>query len=181
MTVACAGFAAIVGAVLIGPSAVSQSPAPSETACAVTTNNGRGLLRGPGELPAGNHSNDNRTIATSLWPGGTVTFKPGGSGCVEDDGSLWMKFPWWHKGKRKRLVIEGHRLDGDAPPLRARLAGYSGEFQASGLIFPTPGCWEVTGKVDDQTLTFVVRVIKIGNGPNRCKNRATRSPKASRP
>jgi hypothetical protein len=169
MTRACVALVAI-----IGPSAVAESPAPSETPCAVTTNNGRGLLRRPNEPPAGNHSNDNRTIATSLWPGGTVTFEPGGAGCVNDDGSLWMKFPWWHTGKRKRLVIEGRRLDADAPALRARIPdGYFGEFQASGLIFPTPGCWEVTGKVDDERLTFVVRAIKVGNGPHQCHKRGS--------
>jgi len=66
-------------------------------------------------------------------------------------------------------VIEGRRLDGDAPHCAlAFLAGYSGEFQVSALIFPTPGCWQVTGKVDDQSLTFVVRAVKIGDGPSRC-------------
>jgi hypothetical protein len=172
MTIPRLALLGIVGAVLTGSFVSPQSPAPSDT-CAVTTNNGRGLVRGASEPPAGNHSNDNRTIATSLWPRGTVTFKPGGPGCVDEDGSLWMKFPWWHKGKQKRLVIEGRRLDGDAPPLRARIPdGYSGEFQASGVIFPTPGCWEVTGKVDDERLTFVVRAVKVGDGPHRCHERS---------
>lgn len=30
----------------------------------------------------------------------------------------------------------------------------------SGLIFPTEGCWEITGKVGDATLTFVNMVIR---------------------
>jgi hypothetical protein len=38
-------------------------------------------------------------------------------------------------------------------------------FQATALIFPTPGCWEVTGHVGSTTLTFVTRVVKIGEGP----------------
>ena len=31
-------------------------------------------------------------------------------------------------------------------------------FQATGLIFPTEGCWEVTAKAADSVLSFVVRV-----------------------
>ena len=31
-------------------------------------------------------------------------------------------------------------------------------FQASGVDFPTEGCWEVTGAVGDATLTFVMFV-----------------------
>jgi hypothetical protein len=32
--------------------------------------------------------------------------------------------------------------------------------QATGVIFPTEGCWEVTGHVGDSTLTFVTLVVK---------------------
>ena len=35
-------------------------------------------------------------------------------------------------------------------------------FQASGVHFPTEGCWEVTGRVAMTTLTFVMFVIKRG-------------------
>jgi len=43
-------------------------------------------------------------------------------------------------------------------------------FQASYLIFPTPGCWEVNaqaGEREDSRLTFVTKVVKIGDGPAR--------------
>ncbi|OFW47464.1 MAG: hypothetical protein A3J29_17145 [Acidobacteria bacterium RIFCSPLOWO2_12_FULL_67_14b] len=33
------------------------------------------------------------------------------------------------------------------------------------MIFPTPGCWEVTGHAGEATLSFVVNVVKIGEGP----------------
>jgi hypothetical protein len=50
--------------------------------------------------------------------------------------------------------------------LRAHIpSGYSGSFQATRLVFPTPGCWEVTGRVGEASLTFVVVVVKIGEGP----------------
>jgi hypothetical protein len=77
-----------------------------------------------------------------------------------------MKFPWW-RGVQGRLIIEGRRLDADAPALRAHIPnGYGASgFQATGLIFPTPGCWEVTGHAGEATLSFVVSVVKIGEGP----------------
>ena len=114
----------------------------------------------------GNHGN--AALSTVLWPEGKVAFKPGGAGFVLENGALSMKFPWWRL-VRGRLTIEGRRLDGPAPPLRARIPDGYGEigFQATALIFPTPGCWEVTGRIADQSLTFVTLVQKIGNGPGR--------------
>ena len=85
-----------------------------------------------------------------------------------EDGSLSMKFPW-RRGLKGKLRIEGRRLDGSAPPLRARIpVGYADTgFQATALIFPTEGCWEVTGRVGKANLTFVTLVVKIGDGPSR--------------
>jgi hypothetical protein len=37
-------------------------------------------------------------------------------------------------------------------------------FQASYVIFPTPGCWEVTGRVSDASVTCVTKVTKIAGG-----------------
>ena len=94
-------------------------------------------------------------------------FRPGGSGFRTRDGALGMKFPWWRgDGVRGHLRIEGRRLDGDAPPLRSEFTDYGDRgFQASYVIFPTPGCWEVTGRAGDASITFVASVVKIGNGP----------------
>ena len=93
-------------------------------------------------------------------------FRPGGAGFVTRDGSLGMKFGWW-RGVSGQLRIEGHRLDAAAPPLRAEVpSGYGDRgFQATYVIFPTPGCWEVTGRVGDASVTFVTKVVKIGDGP----------------
>jgi hypothetical protein len=109
----------------------------------------------------------NRELSVSLtWPGGTVVFKPGGAGTVLPDGALSMKFGW-QRGVPGVLTIDGRRLDAAAPPLRAHIPSGYGDigFQATGLIFSTPGCWEVTGRVGNARLTFVTRVVKIGNGP----------------
>ncbi len=136
--------------------------------CPVTKPNGN---TPPRERPGGRHHGGDG-LWTVLWPDGTVVFRPGGSGFVQEDGSLSMKFPWW-RGREGQLRIEGRRLDGSAPPLRARIPnGYGATgFQATALIFPTPGCWEVTGRVEEANLTFVTLVVKIGEGPGRPRSR----------
>jgi hypothetical protein len=82
-----------------------------------------------------------------------------------EDGELWAdagkRFAdglkvGWRKPLGAVLEVTGRRLDGDAPPLTAQIPdGYGDHFQASGLIFPTAGCWEVTARAADSTLTFV--------------------------
>jgi hypothetical protein len=107
---------------------------------------------------------------TVLWPDGRLVFEPGGPGFVLADGALGMKWPWipFVEGD---LSVTGKRLDGASAPLRFETPGLatvpSGyQFYPSYLIFPTPGCWEVTGQVGTATLTFVTRVIQIGAGPD---------------
>jgi len=75
-----------------------------------------------------------------------------------------MKFGWLRgAGLRGKLTIHGKRLDAAAPPLRANIPEGYGDtgFQATGLIFPTEGCWEVTGEVGDTSVTFITRVVKV--------------------
>jgi hypothetical protein len=36
--------------------------------------------------------------------------------------------------------------------------------QPNYLVFPAPGCWEITGRVADASLTFVALVEKIREG-----------------
>jgi hypothetical protein len=128
-------------------------------ACSVSRPNG---CTPPGQRPSP-YTYGNSDLCTVLWPDGTVVFRPGGPGFVLPDGSLSMKFPWW-RGVRGKLTIQGKRLDAPAPPLRASIPEGYGDtgFQATALIFPTEGCWEVTGKVGEASLTFVTRVAKAG-------------------
>ena len=59
------------------------------------------------------------------------------------------------------LTITGRRLDARASPLKSYIPvgyGHTG-FQASGVTFPSEGCWQVTGKVDHTSLTFVNLVV----------------------
>ncbi len=116
--------------------------------------------------------NADGTLTTDLWPGGKVIFQPGGPGSILPDGSLAMKWPWDRKIPGE-VTIGGRRLDAPAPPmptviLRGIPDGY-GEtgFHASGLLFPSEGCWEVTAKVGDASLTFVTLVVKVPFRPAR--------------
>ena len=134
----------------------SRSPSVATLrACPVTQPNG--------SPPPGQEPNrldfGNGKLWTVLWPGGTVVFRPGGPGSVLPDGSMSMKFGWW-RGVRGKLTIQGRRLDAAAPPLRARVPEGYGDtgFQSTALIFPTQGCWEVTGKASKAELTFVTEV-----------------------
>jgi len=47
--------------------------------------------------------------------------------------------------------------------LRASIPNGYGDtvLQATGLIFPTEGYWEVTGEVGDTRATFVTQVVRI--------------------
>lgn len=143
----------------LGTAANAQQAAPKDVggACPVTMPASRVLARG------GNYGNE--FIAVGLWRNGKVVFEPGRSGHVLEDGSLAMKFPWW-RHVDGQLVIEGHRLDAPSPQLHSEIPdgyGTSG-FQSTALVFPTPGCWEVVGRVGQRQLTFVTEVVKIGAG-----------------
>jgi hypothetical protein len=93
----------------------------------------------------------------SLWPRGVVIMT---RDQINPDGSMGMKFGWW-RSTSGFLTITGRRLDAPAPRLSARTSDYAlTGFDASGVTFPTEGCWQVTGKVGPVTLTFVTFVIK---------------------
>lgn len=112
----------------------------------------------------------NGALWTAPWPQGRIVFEPGGPGFVLPDGSLGMKWPWipFVPGD---LTVTGHRLDEAAPPLRSEHDGLATtqdgqQFFPTYLIFPTPGCWQVTGRVGAASLTFVALVVKVGGGPD---------------
>jgi hypothetical protein len=134
--------------------------------CELTKANGRYLPDSPvpGKASAF-YGNDSIAIGLGA-EGRTITFQPSGAGFVLPDGSLQWKFLWMKA--RLPMTIEGRRLDAPSSPLRSRVNHeFDNEnFQPSSLIFPTPGCWEITSRVGPSSLTFVVNVVKIGNGPD---------------
>ena len=148
------------------PAGQVSAPRPqTNVECQVTTPNG--IAAGEDRHDRGSYGNLQVSVGPfGLWPDGTVVFKPGGPGFITRDGWLGMKFGW-RRGIPGRLIIEGRRLDAAAPPLRSEVPGGYGDrgFQATYVLFPTPGCWEVTGRVGDAKVTFITRVVKIGDGP----------------
>lgn len=94
---------------------------------------------------------------------------------VNEDASIWAPAWWalqgeeiiipreegykvgWFRPAGAELEVTGRRLDGEAPPLDFHApCCYPTCFQASGLDFPTGGCWEVNARAEDSKLSFVV-------------------------
>jgi len=101
---------------------------------------------------------NSRLWVVPLQEDGVIRAEPS---AVESDGSISTKFGWWRITPGK-LTISGRRLDGPAPVLRVSVPdGYgSSGFQASGVIFPSGGCWEITASVGDGLLSFVTFVTR---------------------
>ena len=106
----------------------------------------------------------NGELWTSVWREGNVVFRSGGPGFIHANGSMSMKWPWYREHSIEgELEIQGRRLD--APSERSVSANHSpvlGDpgFHAGAITFPSEGCWEVTGRAGDASLTFVTLVIK---------------------
>jgi hypothetical protein len=65
----------------------------------------------------------------------------------------------WFRPAGAALEITGQRTDGQAPPLEAHVpCCYPTRFQATGLSFPTEGCWTVTARAAESEISFVVWV-----------------------
>ena len=143
----------------VASTASAASVAPGIAACPVTP-----PVRAPAEIGDRLFGSGSAYGNDELWVGGlgeagVIDARPA---FVAEDGSIGWKLGWWRIASGA-LQISGRRLDGPAPPLEAGVPdGYgSTGFQASGVSFPTEGCWEVTGRVGDAQLTFVTFVIDL--------------------
>ena len=121
---------------------------------------------GAGFTAAGFNYGNAYLRAHLYWPRGTLTAgtlpNGGAMATINRDGSIWLKLGWW-RGLAGKRAITGRRLDASATSLRADVPNGYGDrgFVATGLTFPTTGCWEVIGKLGSARLTFVVRVTKL--------------------
>jgi len=110
-----------------------------------------------GNVPQTSAYGNGKLFVWALDVHGTIVAPPD---MVNRDGSIGWKFPWMRMVPGS-LTITGRRLDAPAPPLKSYVPfgyGHTG-FQASGVTFPSEGCWQITGKVDHTSVTFVNLVI----------------------
>lgn len=92
---------------------------------------------------------------SSIWASAWWTGRAGARPQVSEDG---IKVGWFRPAGAT-LTISGQRLDAQAAPFAAEIpCCYPTRFQATGLYFPSEGCWEVTARAGDRELSFVVWV-----------------------
>jgi hypothetical protein len=155
LLIGCRASNTIVTDLSLPPSSVSPSESTSASVCPLT------------EPVWAKPSEDSAVLNSPEY----------GNYFVNEDRSMWVSAWWtekkeyylqvseegnkvgWFRPEGATLEITGRRIDGEAPPLKAYIpCCYPTRFQTSSLIFPTEGCWEVTGKAADRVLSFVVRV-----------------------
>jgi hypothetical protein len=155
---------AVVLAFALG--AGNPQPALPLVACPVTVPTKRTVPHRAGFTAAGFNYGNAHLRAHLYWPHGMLAagVRPDGEAMaiINPDGSISAKLGWW-RGVPGKLRITGRRLYVSAPPLKGDVPdGYgSFGFVPSGLTFPAVGCWQVTGKVRQASLTFVVKVSKL--------------------
>lgn len=122
-------------------------PLSATPTCPVTAPNGSAP---PGERSAP-HWHGNGVLWTGLAPNH-------GIGQLQDDGSYFDKLRWttivYHL-----LSFRAVRLDATAPPAlwKANEGGSAGSW-ATAVWFSSAGCWRLTARVGDVSLSVVVRV-----------------------
>ena len=97
---------------------------------------------------------------------------------VNQDTSIWASAWWaetpdakylragekgikvgWFRPAGEALEITGHRIDDKTVALETHIpCCYPSRFQATGLIFPEKGCWEITATAGNSELSFFVQV-----------------------
>jgi hypothetical protein len=126
--------------------------------CPVTVPNG---AKPPGQPPAG-FWHGNGLLWAALKPDGVYAVSPQR---VEADGSIFGKLGWVTSPPERAPAVSGRRIDARAAPLRVldvNLGSSTGATRpswATAVLFPTAGCWRLTARVRDVSLTYVVNVV----------------------
>lgn len=144
--------------------------------------NPRSPLPAPTTPPTDSTSATSCPVTEPLWikpPDDPAVLNPPEYGYyyVNPDHSIWASAWWtgeeenllrateegikmgWFRPAGAALEITGHRLDGQSLPLDVDVpCCYPTRFQATGLFFPEPGCWEIKAKAEESVLTFIVKV-----------------------
>jgi len=99
-----------------------------------------------------------------LW-----TFLPSDGIWGQGEKTLWFRQEWGHYRRwipdesALKLTITARRLDAPTPPPEISAGPTFNRdwkaFMLGGINFPTPGCWEITGRYEDAEVQFVVWVV----------------------
>ena len=154
-----------VGAAGCGPAVVGARSATPSAGCPVTTPPPVVMTPPPTAGVGPNPSLTFRAGSDSFLYGndGLIVLLPNDGTFRPSDAQRGLpggiKLGWWRIAHGD-LTITTRRLDAVSTPLPADVPSGYGDvgFQATGVNFPTAGCWQVVGAVGGQTLTFVVRV-----------------------
>ncbi len=158
-------LATVTLAVLLGASSVvlakTSSPSIRDAAsCPVTFQPGvlNAPLMGWGSAEAAYGTDE---LSVTLPHGGSLQ-----SSNLDQEGRIRDKFLFWGSSGEGGIEISGRRLDAEAAPLISDgiEPGISGGL-ATGITFPTTGCWEVTADRGDIALTFVLLVARAWEYP----------------
>lgn len=94
--------------------------------------------------------------------GNPIGHFPIDSELVSEDGAIFDKFVWYRHGDAEgqlSITVENTAQWFPNDPEIIVPSGYgSSGVQASGITFPGPGCWEITGTSGDVSITFTVRL-----------------------
>ena len=83
------------------------------------------------------------------------------------DGTLFQKLAWTpRRGFGGTLTVRGERVDTLSSPMRVLGVHWGSSSTgrggwASAVEFPSEGCWRISGRVGDISLSYVVRVIGV--------------------
>lgn len=161
VTASCSSASRSIATSSASPAASSQAHLAVPASCPVTRPSPRASP--PPQL----HAIDNFTFYLHGWYGNSALWVGvpvrGVLPAVHPYGTAWAsewgtKFVWWPI-MHGTLTITARRLDGPSAGFHSQLSnpGHIGRarFIPSGLIWPAPGCWQVTGSVSGHSLTFV--------------------------
>ncbi|SRR6266851_796962 len=96
-------------------------------------------------------------LGNPRWPMGQKTF------WWRQD---WGRYKWIPEEQASKLTVTARRLDAvsqSSEILKANSSYREQDWKAflvGGINFSTPGCWEITGRYDDDELSYVVWVVK---------------------
>ncbi len=151
----------LLTALSLAAALLSSFAAVAESACPRTV--GHEALGPP--LPKSENWYGSEALAVQLPRTGTwPTTSPGAL--------IAVKLFWWSAGFRpgmeSNLKVTIRELNGAAvtavvsKPTNAHAASLGGWTMLTGIDFPKPGCWEITGKYVGQSLSFIVETVQAG-------------------